>query len=63
MGGKSKVNGIPKDDPRDAILWGVALGYPISKQVGGQLTYISQRTQTAVGVDSDSLLATLSVLW
>ncbi len=38
MGGKSTVNGIPKDDPRDAILWGLALGYPISKQVGGQLT-------------------------
>ena len=63
IGGKSTVNGIHKDDPRDAILWGLALGYPISKQVGGQLTYLSQRTQTSVGVDSDSLLATISVLW
>jgi hypothetical protein len=63
LGGKSTVNGLQKDDPRDTVIWGLALGYPISKQLGGQLTYLSQRTLTDVGVDSDSLLATLSVLW
>lgn len=63
QGGKSTLNGIPKDDPRDSIIWGLSLGYPISKQVGGQITYLSQHTLTTVGVDSDSLLATLSVLW
>lgn len=63
MGGKSTVNGIQKDDARDSIIWGLALGFPISKQVGGQLTYLSQRTQTPVGVDSDSVMATVSVLW
>ena len=51
LGGASKINGIHKDDPRDALLWGLALGYPISKTVGGQITYLSQRTQTPVGVD------------
>ncbi|TWU30827.1 transporter [Novipirellula artificiosorum] len=62
-GGKSTVNGIQKDDPRDSLIWGLALGYPISKQIGGQLTYLSRRTQTPVGVDSDSLAAGFSVLW
>ena len=63
MGGKSSVNGIPKNDPRDGILWGLALGYPISKKMGGQVSYLSQRTQTPVGVDSDSVLATISINW
>ena len=63
MGAESTINGIPKNDPRDSILWGLSLGYPISKQIGGQVTYLSQRTQTRVGVDSDSVLATLSVRW
>ena len=63
LGGKSKLNAIPKDDPRDASLWGIALGFPISKQIGGQVTYLSQRTLTPIGVDSDSLVATLSVHW
>lgn len=63
VGGESTINGISKDDPRDSILWGLTLGYPISKQVGGQVTYLAQRTQTAVGVDSDSVLAALSVRW
>ena len=63
LGGASKINGIQKDDPRDALLWGIALDYPISKTVGGQITYLSQRTQTPVGVDSDSILATISIIW
>ncbi len=63
LGGESKIDGIHKDDPRDALLWGLALGYPISKTVGGQITYLSQRTQTPVGVDSDSVLATISIIW
>ncbi len=63
LGGESTINAIPKDDPRDAIVWGLTLGYPISKQMGGQVTYLSQRTQTAVGVDSDSVVAALSVRW
>ena len=44
-------------------LWGLTLGYPISKTIGGQITYLSQRTRTPVGVDSDSLLATISIFW
>ncbi len=63
LGGESTINGIAKNDPRDAILWGLTLGYPISKQIGGQVTYLSQRTQTPVGVDSDSVVAAFSVRW
>jgi hypothetical protein len=63
VGGESTINGVPKNDPRDSILFGVSCGFPVSKQVGGQVSYISQRTQTEVGVDSDSVLATLSFRW
>jgi hypothetical protein len=63
VGGKFVLNGIQKKDPRDSLLWGLAIGYPISKQVVGQCTYLSQRTLTSIGVDSDSLLTTLSMSW
>ena len=63
MGAESTLNGIHKDDPRDAILWGLSFGYPIWKQIGGQVSYLSQRTQTSVGADWDSILATVSMRW
>lgn len=63
LGGKSKVNGIRKDDPRDSLVWGASFGYPISRNVGVKLTYLSQRTQTLTGTDADSLAGALSVLW
>jgi hypothetical protein len=63
VGGKSVLNGFRKNDPRDAVLWGLAIGYPISKQVVGQCAYLSQRTLTSIGVDSDTLLTTFSMSW
>jgi hypothetical protein len=63
IGAESTINGVPKHDPRDGLLWGLTLGYPISQRVGGQVTYLSQRTLTAVGVDADNLIASLSWNW
>ncbi len=63
VGGESTVSGLPKDDPRDAVVWGCSWGYSLSKQVNSQLTYFSQRTLTAVGSDSNNLAATLSFNW
>ena len=63
LGGESRINGLHKQDPRDSLLWGLALGYPISKQFGGQLTYLSRRTLTPIGIDSDTILASLSLNW
>jgi hypothetical protein len=63
LGGESTVNGIHKDDPRESLIWGLSLGCPITKKVGVKIAYISQRTQTSVGANSDTLATALSVLW
>jgi hypothetical protein len=63
LGGKSTVNGIRKDDPRDSLIWGLSFGYPVTKYAGVKIAYLSQRTQTSVGANSDTLAAALSVLW
>jgi hypothetical protein len=62
-GGESTINGVAKRDPRDGVLWGFTFGYPIGKRIGGQFAYLAQRTLTDIGVDADSLLATLSWNW
>jgi hypothetical protein len=63
VGGESTINGVAKQDPRDGVLWGLTLGYPIGKRIGGQFAYLAQRTLTDIGVDADSILATLSWSW
>jgi hypothetical protein len=62
-GGESKVNGVKKDDEKYNIGWGLSGAYPINRHLGVKLAYLKIRTQESTGVDSDSLLLSLSYMW
>ncbi|MEN8132157.1 MAG: transporter [Pseudomonadota bacterium] len=62
-GGETTVNGIDKDDQQQDIAWAFSFAFPLSPHAGIKVAYVGARTQESVGLDSDSLLASLSVLW
>ncbi|HED15390.1 MAG TPA: transporter [Gammaproteobacteria bacterium] len=62
-GGETSINGVDKDDRRQEIAWAVNLAYPINNYSGFRLTYINTRTQESTGLDSDTIAASLSLLW
>jgi len=62
-GGRSTLNGVPKDDVRENIGWELSLGYPITRDMGLKMGYIGLRTQSPVGADSDNFFGGLSLVW
>jgi len=62
-GGETRINGVDKDDRRQNTAWAVNLAYPINKTSGIKLTYITTSTQESTGLDSDTIAASLSLLW
>ena len=63
FGARSTVNGIEKDDQKGNAGWGVSVGYPITPKWGVKIGYIGMRTQEAVGGNTDTFSAGMSVLW
>ena len=63
LGGERTVNDIGKDDPKDAIVFGVSAGYPLLSRLGLKLGYVGYRRQTSTGADSDSFILSLSTFW
>ena len=59
--GRSKINGVDKDDRRGDLLSGASFGFPIASNQAVKFAYIRRRTQKDVGVDSDSVVAAWSV--
>jgi len=62
-GGDTAVNGVSSNNTQSNIGWGVGLGLPISHAVGVKFQYIGTRTEVATGLDSDTFLCALSVMW
>lgn len=62
-GGKSRIDGVDKDDKKQNIAWALRFSYPIDRQTGFNVSYIGSRTQESTGVDSDTLTAGLSFSW
>jgi hypothetical protein len=62
-GGETAVNGVASDNRQTSLGWGLSLGVPISRAVGAKLAYIGTRTQTRTGLDSDTFIGALSVMW
>jgi hypothetical protein len=62
-GGRSTVNGTSKDDRKQDVAWAISFGFPLSRQLGGKISYIGTRTQESTGTDSDTFLVGLSVFW
>ena len=62
-GGRSTVDGTSKDDRKQDLAWACSLGFPVSRQLGGKISYIGTRTQESTGIDSDTFLVGLSAFW
>jgi hypothetical protein len=63
FGGKSTINGTPKDDTKGNLLTGASVGFPVSRAVGIKLGYLNSQTQEDTGSDSDTFVMAASVLW
>ncbi|MEA1947034.1 MAG: transporter [Thermodesulfobacteriota bacterium] len=62
-GGENSINGIDKDDKEQNVAWAFSFAYPINRYSGIKVAYIGTRTQESTGLDSDTLTASLSLLW
>ena len=62
-GGKSTVNGEKKNDRRENLAWALSFGFPITRQLGVKVIYLSTRTQESIGQDTDSVGAAFSFFW
>lgn len=59
--GKSRVDGVTKDDYREDLLYGISMGLAVSRQVSAQIAYVANRVQTKVGSDLDNLAMGLAI--
>lgn len=55
-GGQSIIEGINKNDKRHTLLSAVSFGMPISRTQSLKVAYIYQKSNSATGIDSDSLI-------
>jgi len=62
-GGESSVNGIDKNDRQQDIAWSLNAGYPINRNLGITVAYVSSHTLESVGFDSDTVIAGLAFSW
>ena len=62
-GGTTMVNGVTSRNNQEYIGWGVALGVPVNRAVGLKFAYIGTRTEVATGLNSDTILCAVSVMW
>ena len=61
--GENSIDGESKDDEKENLGWALNFAYPINRQTGFNFAYFATRRQKAIGLDSDTLLASLSFSW
>jgi hypothetical protein len=62
-GGENTINGVKKDDNKQDVGWALSFAYPVNRQTGIKATYIGSRKLESTGMDSDTLIASLSFSW
>jgi hypothetical protein len=62
-GGESTINGVDKNDCRENLAWALSFGFPITRQLGAKVIYLSTRAQESIGQDTDSIGAAFSIFW
>jgi hypothetical protein len=62
-GGTTTVNGNSSDNNQCNLGWGLSVGVPLSHNVGMKVGYIGTRTQVSTGMDTDTFVAAISVMW
>lgn len=62
-GKRSTIDGVKKDDRRENHAWALSFGLPLNRNIGFKVGYIGTRTQKKIGVDSDTILLSATMLW
>jgi hypothetical protein len=62
-GGENSIDGVDKDDNKQDVGWAFSFAYPISRSSGLKASYIGTRKRASTGLDSDTLMANLSISW
>lgn len=56
-------NGVENNDLRENLAWALSFGFPITRQLGAKVIYLSTRSQESIGQDTDSIGAAFSIFW
>lgn len=62
-GGETVVNGVDSDDLDENFILAVSVGFPLYGPLSGKLAWLGSRTLADTGMDSDSVLAAVSLTW
>jgi hypothetical protein len=62
-GSETTVNDVSSRNRQSNAAWGLSLGIPLHRQLGFKIAWISTRTLSDTGADSDSLTAGFSLMW
>jgi hypothetical protein len=62
-GGRSKIDGVSKEDDERTRYWSFSIGKPLGRQHSIKLTYVRADTNIFLGTKSNSLLASWSMAW
>jgi hypothetical protein len=62
-GGETAVNGVDSDDLDENLIFALSIGFPLYGPLSGKLAWVGSRTQADTGMDSDSLVAAVSLTW
>jgi len=63
LGGATTVGGVSKDDERASWVSAASVGYPVNPRTSVKLAAITTRSQKEVGMDSNSILASIGYAW
>ncbi len=62
-GGENTVDDDDKDNRRQNYGWALGYSYPLSRQSGIKLSYVSSRTRESTGLDTESLALGIVYAW
>lgn len=62
-GGTTYVNGNSSDNNQSNIGWGFSVGVPLSPSIGMKFGYVGTRTEVKTGMDTDTFVCAISVMW
>lgn len=63
FGGSSTLNGIAKDDRRNATAWALNVGLPLARHWNAKASYLNSRAQDRIGQDTDTVAFGLAYSW
>ena len=61
--GENSIDGVDSDNEKENFGWALNFAYPINRQSGFNVAYLATRRQQTIGLDSDTLSASLSFSW